>query len=302
MTEYIHPVTGKNSCMPPDPDTRTPIFKAPSLSCDTHCHVFGPHEVFPYHSSSTYHPPDGPRDKLEELHNKLGIERAVIVQASCHGPDNRAMLDAIAKKPHALRGVCIADDSFSDEDFADLDAGGVRGIRFNFVTHLGGTPDLDMMKRVLHRIMPLGWHLVIHVNAEDIIKFQEFFLQFKMEIIVDHMGRVPTSKGLHQKAFQILKDFVRRDNWWVKICGSERISSAGPPFHDAVPFAQELAEIAPNRTLWGTDWPHPNIKKFMPNDGDLMDLVPLLARDEGLQKKILVDNPTRLYGFDDKEI
>ena len=255
MADYIHAVTGKKSCMPPDPHTKKPSFTPPAGSCDAHCHVFGPHEVFPYHPSSTYHPPDG------------------------------------------YRGVCIANDDFSDEDFADLDAGGVRGVRFNFVTHLGGTPDLAMMERVLRRVKPLGWHLVIHVNAEDIIAFEEFFLKFDMDIIVDHMGRVPTNGGVHQQAFQILKKFVQRDNWWVKICGSERISVAGPPFYDAVPYAQELVEICPDRILWGTDWPHPNIKKHMPNDGDLLDLVPLLARDETLQKKILVDNPARLYGF-----
>ena len=199
MNDYTHPVTGMKSCMPPEPNTRKPIYTAPAGACDAHCHVFGPHEVFPYHPKSTYHPPDGPKEKLAELHNLLGIERAVIVQASCHGPDNRAMMDALAHDPKRYRGVCIANDSFSDEEFADLDAGGVRGIRFNFVTHLGGTPDLDMMKRVLERVKPLGWHLVIHVNAEDIISFEEFFLQFDMDIIVDHMGRVPTADGVHQK-------------------------------------------------------------------------------------------------------
>ena len=298
MNDYTHPVTGMKSCMPPEPNTRKPIYTAPAGACDAHCHVFGPHEVFPYHPKSTYHPPDGPKERLAELHNLLGIERAVIVQASCHGTDNRAMIDALAHDPKRYRGVCIANDSFSDEEFADLDAGGVRGIRFNFVTHLGGTPDLDMMKRVLERVKPLGWHLVIHVNAEDIISFEEFFLQFDMDIIVDHMGRVSTADGVHQKAFQILKSFLERENWWVKICGSERISAAGPPFYDAIPYAQELVELAADRTLWGTDWPHPNIKKFMPNDGDLLDLVPLLARDESLQRKILVDNPARLYGFE----
>ena len=299
MNDYTHPVTGMKSCMPSDPDTRTPFFKAPAGACDAHCHVFGPHQIFPYHPKSTYHPPDGPKESLAALHQILNIDRAVIVQASCHGPDNRAMLDAIASRPDHYRGVCVANDQFSDEDFADLHAGGVRGVRFNFVTHLGGTPDLDMMKRVLERVKPLGWHLVIHVNAEDIITFEDFFLQFDMDIVVDHMGRVPTSQGIQQHAFQILKSFLERDNWWVKICGSERISASGPPFYDAIPYAQELVEIAPDRTLWGTDWPHPNIKRFMPNDGDLLDLVPLLARDETLQRKILVDNPARLYGFDD---
>ena len=299
MTEYTHPLTGMKSCMPPDPETRIPVFKAPAGACDAHCHVFGPHERFPYHPKSTYHPPDGPAEKLAELHQILGIDRAVIVQASCHGSDNRAMLDVIARNPKHYRGVCIANDRFSDADFADLHEGGVRGIRFNFVSHLGGTPDLEMMTRVLERVRPLGWHLVIHVNAEDIVTFQDFFLKFEMDIIVDHMGRVQTSQGVHQKAFQVLKDYLERENWWVKICGSERISAAGPPFYDAIPYAQELIAIAPDRVLWGTDWPHPNIQKFMPNDGDLLDLVPLLAKDPELQKKIMVDNPARLYGFED---
>ncbi len=289
----------KKTCMPPDPNTRTPVFKAPPLSCDAHCHVFGPKDIFPYHPSSTYEPPDAGKDKLKALHDILGIERAVIVQASCHGPDNRAMIDAIAASQGAYRGVCIANDSFTENDFQDLHDGGVRGVRFNFVTHLGGTPNLEMMKKVLDRVKPLGWHLVIHVNAEDIIKFQDFFAQFDMEIVVDHMGRVPCDQGTGQKAFQILKEFMQRENWWVKVCGSERISSEGPPFHDAVPFARELIQIAPDRTLWGTDYPHPNISRWMPNDGDLLDLVPLFAEDEGLQRKVLVANPARLYGFDD---
>lgn len=289
----------KKSCMPPDPNTRTPEFRAPPKSCDAHCHVFGPKALFPYHPTSTYEPPDAGKDKLKALHDILGIERAVIVQASCHGPDNRAMIDAIKSSNGAYRGVCIANASFTDNDFQDLHDGGVRGVRFNFVTHLGGTPNLEMMKNVLDRVKPLGWHLVIHVNAEDIIKFQDFFAQFDMEIVVDHMGRVPCDQGTEQKAFQILKEFMQRDNWWVKVCGSERISRVGPPFHDAVPFAKELIQIAPDRTLWGTDYPHPNISRWMPNDGDLLDLVPLFAEDESLQHKVLVDNPARLYGFDD---
>jgi len=141
--------------------------------------------------------------------------------------------------------------------------------------------------------------LVIHVNAEDIIKFEDFFVQFDMQIIVDHMGRVPCDQGIEQKAFLVLKEFMQRDNWWVKVCGSERMSAEGPPFHDAVPFAKELINIAPDRILWGTDFPHPNISRWMPNDGDLVDLIPLFADDDALQRKVLVDNPARLYGFDD---
>ena len=283
--------------MPPDPDTHAPAFRAPPGATDAHCHVFGPHEIFPYHRSSTYYPPDSPKESLKAVHDELGIERAVIVQASCHGPDNRAMLDAIKHDPDNYRGVCIANQNFSDEDFADLHAGGVRGVRFNFVTHLGGTPDIKNMEAVLQRVKPLDWHLVLHVNAEDIIKFEGFFAQFDIPIVVDHMGRVPTSEGCEQKAFQILLEFMQRPNWWVKVCGSERISAEGPPFHDAVPFARALLSIAPDRILWGTDWPHPNISRWMPNDGDLLDMVPLFAENEGLQRKVLVDNPARLYGF-----
>jgi 2-pyrone-4,6-dicarboxylate lactonase len=287
----------KKTCPPPDPNTRSPAFKPPPKSCDAHCHVFGPKALFPYHPTSTYEPPDAGKDRLKKLHAILGIERAVIVQASCHGPDNSAMLDAIASSNGAYRGVCIARATFTDADFQRLHDGGVRGVRFNFVTHLGGTPNLDAMRSILTRVRPLGWHVIIHVNAEDLIKFEDFFSQIEMEIIVDHMGRVPCDQGTGQEAFQILKRFMQRENWWCKICGAERISRAGPPFHDAIPFAQELIALAPDRILWGTDFPHPNITRWMPNDGDLLDLVPRFAPDPALQKKILVDNPERLYRF-----
>ncbi|WP_020560695.1 amidohydrolase family protein [Thiofilum flexile] len=288
----------KPSCMPPDNNTRVPLYKAPPKSCDAHCHVFGPHNIFPYSDKASYWPPDADKYALKRLHDKLGIERAVLVQASCHGIDNRAMIDAIKTGKGAYRGVCIANDTFSENDFQDLHDGGVRGVRFNFVKHLGGAPNLEGMKTVLNRVKPLGWHLVIHVNAEDVITYAEFFDALEMDIVVDHMGRVPTSEGVGQQAYQILLERMQRDNWWMKVCGSERISM-GPPFYDAVPFAQGFIEIAPDRILWGTDYPHPNIKKHMPNDADLLDLVPLIARDPVIQHKILVENPARLYGFED---
>ena len=287
----------KPSCLPPNNETKTPLFTAPVNACDAHCHVFGPHSKFPYSEKATYWPPDADRHALKRIHQKLGIDRAVLVQASCHGTDNRAMVDAIKHSNGHYRGVCIADDTFTENDFQDLHDGGVRGVRFNFVTHLGGAPNLEKMKSVLDKVQFLGWHLVIHVNAEDIIKYEDFFSQFKMDIVVDHMGRVPTTEGVGQQAYRILLDFMQQENWWVKVCGSERIAIA-PPFYDAIPYAQGLVEIAPDRILWGTDYPHPNIKKHMPNDADLLDLVPLIARDEATQRKILVDNPARLYGFD----
>ncbi len=286
-------------CMPPDPNTRKPAFKMPPKACDAHCHVFGPAHKFPYSEDTTYTPPDAPREKLKELHDMLGVQRVVIVQASCHGTDNSAMLDAIAHNRENYRGVCIASDDYSDAEFERLHEGGIRGVRYNFVKHLGGTPNLDDMRRVVERVKPMGWHLVIHVDAPDLIEFEDLFASFDLPKVIDHMGRVPTNGGIHQKPFQILLDFMRRDDFWVKVCGSERISQGGPPFYDAIPYAQSLIEVAPDRILWGTDWPHPNISKFMPNDGDLVDLVPLFARDRTLQQKVLVDNPARLYGFDD---
>ena len=286
-------------CMAPVAETRTPVYQAPPGACDAHCHIFGPASEFPYAPTRKYTPPDAGKDRLRQLHGVLGLERAVLVQASCHGTDNRAMLDAIASSNGKWKGVCIASDTFTDEDFAALNDGGVRGVRFNFVTHLGGAPDLEKMQRVVQRVKQFNWHLVIHVNAEDIVKYEEFFSGFDdLPIIVDHMGRVPTDGGIHQPAFRILCDFMRRENWWVKVCGAERISAAGPPFYDAVPYAQALIRIAPERILWGTDFPHPNIKRHMPNDGDLVDLIPLIMPDEAIQRQVLVDNPARLYGFE----
>jgi len=286
------------TCMPPDPDTRKPDFTMPPKACDAHCHVFGPGDVFPYAPERSYTPPDAPKEKLKELHDILGVDRAVIVQASCHGTDNTAMLDAIAHSNGNYRGVCNASDEFTDEQFEHLHEGGIRGVRFNFVKHLGGAPDLQVMRRVVERVKPLGWHLVIHVDADDLVTYEDLFAGFDLPKVIDHMGRVPTSGGIRQRPFQILLEFMQREDFWVKVCGSERISQAGPPFYDAVPYALALIETAPDRILWGTDWPHPNIKKFMPNDGDLVDLVPLFARDETLQHKVLVDNPARLYGFE----
>lgn len=286
----------KPSCMAPDKNTKEPKYKAPKDACDAHCHIFGPASIFPYSQKATYWPPDAPEVDLRAMHEKLGIERAVLVQASCHGVDNRAMVDALQKYPERYRGVCIANDTFSSDDFRSLDESGVKGVRFNFVTHLGGAPNLEVMQNVINKVVPLNWHLVIHVNAEDIVKYSKLFEGLDLPIVVDHMGRVPTSEGIHQEAFAILLDFMKKPNWWVKVCGSERISVA-PPFYDAVPYAQALVRVAEDRILWGTDYPHPNIKRFMPNDADLLDLVPLIAPDAAVQKKILVDNPARLYGF-----
>ncbi|HEY7377519.1 MAG TPA: amidohydrolase family protein, partial [Steroidobacteraceae bacterium] len=282
-----------------DPDTRKPTYTPPPGACDAHCHIFGPGDKYPYAPDRTYTPPDAPLEKFRELQKILGLSRAVLVNASCHGRDNTVILDAIAQSGGRYRGVANADDSFTERDFERLHAGGCRGVRFNFVKHLGGVPDMDEFRRVIARVQPLGWHVVLHFDASDLVEFDSMLRRLPVPFIVDHMGRVPTRDGLQQEPFQRLLALARtNDDCWVKICGAERISSAGPPFTDAVPFAQELIRAAPDRILWGTDWPHPNISRAMPNDGDLVDLIPLFAADAAMRKRFLVDNPQRLYGFE----
>jgi len=285
-------------CMAPDPDTRVPAYKPPPGACDSHCHIFGPGDTYPYAADRSYTPPDAPLARFKELQATLGLERAVLVNASCHGDDNTVVLDAIAQSGGQYRGVANVGASITDAELERLNAGGVRGIRFNFVQHLGGTPDLDDFDALVHRVAPLGWHVVLHFDAKDLVDFGDMLRKLPVPFIIDHMGRVPTSDGLEQAPFKILLETARMDNCWVKICGAERISAAGPPFTDAVPFAQAVLEVAADRTLWGTDWPHPNIKRHMPNDGDLVDLIPLFMPDSALQQAVLVDNPHRLYQFE----
>jgi 2-pyrone-4,6-dicarboxylate lactonase len=281
----------------PDPKPHKPKFAAPRHACDAHCHVFGPAAKFPYASDRSYTPPDAPKEALMDLHRHLGLSRCVIVQASCHGTDNSAMVDAIAASQGRYLGVAVVDDSFTERDLRSLHEGGVRGARFNFVKHLGGMPDLGMFHRVVARIAPLGWHLVVHLDAVDIVELSDLIRALPLPFVIDHMGRVKAAAGLQQKPFLALLELAKLETCWIKVCGSERVSSAGPPFTDAVPFARALVEAAPDRVLWGTDWPHPNVGAHMPNDGDLVDLVPLIAPDPAKRQKLLVDNPARLYGF-----
>jgi len=268
------------SCLPPDPHPVRPKEPLPAGACDAHCHVFGPADTFPYAPDRSYTPPDAPFEQLRALHEFLGVSRGVIVQASCHGTDNSAMLDAIARSNGRYRGVAIVDGDVTDAQLADLDARGVRGVRFNFVAHLGGAPDLDVFDRVLERIERLGWHVVLHLDAQDILQYAQRIARIKVPFVIDHMGRVRAEGGLGQQPFRQLL-----------------VSAGRRPFDDAIPFAQALIEAAPDRVLWGTDWPHPNISKDMPNDGELVDLLLRFCPDQALREKLLVTNPARLYGF-----
>ena len=273
---------------------RKPAFKLPAGSCDAHCHVFGPPPRFPYAPNRRYTPEDAPKEALAALHANLGIARAVIVQASCHGTDNAAMLDCIASDPKRYRGVAIVDGSFTDADYDKLDRGGVRGVRFNFVKHLGGAPDMAVFNRVLDSIKGCGWHVVLHLDAPDIVPLSDMIARLPLPFVIDHMGRVPGKGGLDQPGLKALIALSRLENCWIKVCGAERISF--PPYAEAVPIAHALVEAAPERVLWGTDFPHPNATHEA-DEADLVDLVPKFATSPVAQRRLLVDNPAKLYGF-----
>jgi 2-pyrone-4,6-dicarboxylate lactonase len=266
----------------------------PAGACDAHCHVFGPAARFPYAPNRRYTPADAPKEALAALHAHLGVARVVIVQASAHGNDNRAMLDAIASNPASTRGVAIVDGSESDADFAALHDGGVRGVRFNFVRHLGGAPDPEVFRHVLGRIKPMGWHVVLHFDAADIVPLNDMIRALPLPFVIDHMGRVDSALGLEQPAFRALLDLARREQCWIKVSGSERISRK--PYDAAIPFARALVRAAPERVLWGTDFPHPNLAEPA-DEADLVDLVPRFAEAEIERHLLLVENPARLYGF-----
>ena len=274
---------------------RKPTFKLPPGSTDAHCHVFGPGDKFPYAPNRRYTPEDAPKEMLFALHRHLGVERTVIVQASCHGSDNRAMLDAIADDPKRIKGVCIVDNTFGDAEYKTLHDGGVRGARFNFVKHLGGRPDMDLFNRTIDRIKGMGWHVVLHLDAPDIVPMSDMIRRLPLPFVIDHMGRVPGKDGVDQPPLKALLELAKLDNCWIKVCGSERISF--PPYAEAVPIAQAIMAAAPDRVLWGTDFPHPNATHEA-DEADLVDLVPQFTADPVLQRKLLVDNPARLYGFE----
>ncbi|MCV0394520.1 MAG: amidohydrolase family protein [Rhizobiaceae bacterium] len=281
--------------LPYHPSPKTPDIELPANACDAHCHVFGPAARFPFASERTYTPVDAPKEKLFALHRMLGVERAVLVQASCHGFDNSAMLDGMDASGGSYRGVCMVKADVPDEELQRLHDHGVRGARFNFVAHLGKDADIDAVRRVVDRIGPLGWHAVVHFDADRLETLAPVLQSLPITMVIDHMGRVDASQGVDQPAFRMLIDLLEDERFWVKVCGSERISRAGPPFADAVPFARMLIERFPDRVLWGTDWPHPNIGKHMPDDGALVDLLEKMAPDQRKLEKLLVANPTRLY-------
>lgn len=286
---------------PPHPNPSRPEFVLPAGACDTHVHVYGPASVYPYSGDRRYTPPDAPAQMLEKIHRQLGVDRAVIVQATVHGHDNRAMLNAVSRAPDRHRGIALVHGDVTPAELKALHEGGVRGVRFSFVPHLGGPPDLEMVKRVVDRIAPLGWHLQVYLEAQDLIRYRPFLETLPVPFVIDHMARIMARNGLDQEPLGTLVDLLKDGRAWVKLSGPERISaslSTGEfPYADAVPFARQLIAAAPDRVLWGTDWPHPNVREI-PDDGKLVDLLPRYTSDKSLLHQLLVDNPARLYWYD----
>ncbi len=283
--------------MPSKYVARPPQFRVPPLTCDAHVHVFGPGARFPYVGDRRYTPEDTPKEELFALHTALGIERSVLVQPTCHGADNGAMLEALEWGRGRYRGMALLEGSESDADLHRFAKTGVRGVRFNFLRHLGGAPDLDHVRRTIERIAPLGWHVQLHFDASGLIEFDDLIRSIRIPFIIDHIGRTPVADGLDQLPFKALLELQRLPNCWVKVSGADRITATGSPYHDAVSFLKAVVDRAPDRVVWGTDFPHPMLK--LPQDNAaLVDLIPLIAPDPATQQMLLVDNPRRFYDFD----
>ena len=287
-----------------------PAFRLPAGSVDAHCHVFGPEAQFPFAPERKYTPCDASKHQLFALRDHLGFARNVVVQATCHGADNRAMADACRASGGKARGVATVRRSVTDRELEALHAAGIRGVRFNFVKRLVDFTPRDELMEIAGRIAGLGWHVVIYFEAQDLPELWAFFTALPTTVVVDHMGRPDVRKPADGPEFDLFVRLLREHpNIWSKVSCPERLSASGPPaldgersaYRDVVPFARRIVETFPDRVLWGTDWPHPNLKHHMPDDGLLVDFIPHVARTADLQRRLLVDNPMRLYWPEDTQ-
>ena len=289
-------------------DPTKPAFKLPAGAVDAHCHVFGPGDELPFAPERKYTPCDASKAQLFALRDHLGFARNVVVQATCHGADNRAMVDACRASNGKARGVATVKRSVTESELQQLHAAGVRGVRFNFVKRLVDFTPKDELLEIAARVSELGWHVVIYFEAVDLPELWDFFSVLPTTVVVDHMGRPDVALPIDGPQFSLFLDFMRRHpNVWSKVSCPERLSVSGPPalpgkiggersaYRDVVPFARRVVEAFPDRVLWGTDWPHPNLKQHMPDDGLLVDFIPHIAVTAESQHKLLVKNPMRLY-------
>ncbi len=281
-----------------------PRFNLPAGAVDAHCHVFGPGAQYPYAAERKYTPCDASAAQLFALRDHLGFARNVIVQATCHGADNSAMVAALKASGGRARGVATVRRDVTDAALQEMHAAGVRAVRFNFVKRLVDFTPKEELLEIAARIAPLGWHVVIYFEAVDLPELWDFFTALPTTVVVDHMGRPDVSQPVDGPEFELFVKFMRQHpNVWSKVSCPERLSVTGPKalngeaqaYRDVVPFARRLVESFPDRVLWGTDWPHPNLKDHMPDDGLLVDFIPAIATTPALQQQLLVDNPMRLY-------
>jgi 2-pyrone-4,6-dicarboxylate lactonase len=305
-----NPLGRKNSlmpyCYPPDPNTREPNCALPSNACDTHFHVFGPPERFPFVSMHEYAPPAAPLEHYLKMIAVIGVEHAVVVQPSVHGLDNSATLDAIKNSGGRFRGVARIDDQTPKGELQRLHDGGVRGVRFNLLDRPRGNVKLDVLDRCVEHIAELGWSVDLHIDTKKLLEEEKRVRSMPIPVVIDHIARIKPVEGLSQPAFQLLLDLMKETHVWVKVSGADKIcgtnvhSYFGLPFVEVIPFARAVITAAPDRVIWGTDWPHSNnfAPGHTPNDGDLVDLLAAFAPDQAVRTKILVDNPAALYGFE----
>ena len=286
-------------CAAPDPMSRAPHFTLPPLSCDTHAHICGPAPLFPYSAARIYTPPDALLPVYRQLLGTLGVQRAVLVQPSIYGSDNRALLAALATDPQHLRGVAVIDADTPQAELEHMHALGVRGVRCNIVDVKEGKGRLPMdeLRALAQRIQPLGWHLEFLMHVDEFPDLDVLLADFPVDVVFGHLGYMKAGQSVDAPGFRALLRLLRGGRAWVKLTGPYRISGAPLPYADVTPFLHALLNAAPERIVWGTDWPHVMVKGVMPNDGDLCDLLEQWVSDPLLRQQVLVSNPAQLYGF-----
>ena len=273
-----------------------PSFQVPAGAVDAHCHVFGPGDIFPFAPERKYTPCDASWEQLFALRDFLGFEKNVVVQATCHGADNSALLDVLARANDKARGVVTVKSDIEMAELERMHALGVRGVRFNYVKRLVDPKPDDYYRGIIEKIKRLGWHVVLYFEPSDLKEKWDFFTSLGVPVVIDHMGRPDVTKPLENPDFELFLKFMRENDVWAKVSCPDRLTVSGSPLYsDVVPFAKAVVEEFSDRVLWGTDWPHPNMKKEMPDDGILVDYVPSIANTPELQKKLLVTNPNNLY-------
>ncbi|MGH1360901.1 MAG: amidohydrolase family protein [Burkholderiaceae bacterium] len=283
------------------PAPRKPKFLMPAGACDAHCHVFGPTDRFPYAADARFRPPEADKETLFALHDRLGIRRCVIVQSGCHGYDNSAVADAIQARAGRYLGIGLCPAEVDDNTLDRLHDQGFRGLRFNYMAHLAGGPTDKVLSRLGKRLVRLGWHLQIHLESSLLASMAPSLAAMPVPVVIDHMARIEVGETGAEQAFDELLRLHEQPNIWVKVSALERASRRDPPWHDALPVARALVAACPTRVLWGTDWPHPNFRAAPPDDGEIVDLIPLFAPTPELRQALLVDNPQAFYQFDELE-